>query len=490
MRKYLVFLCVVALVFVGASAVFASGMENKNNFSADYVRTLNRAAATDSADAAVYNPAGTTQLKNGLHLSLNNQYIIKKQGHKMEQNDINSAWGTYGYEFEDTKPVPLLPSFFAVYKQDQFAGFVGFYVPAGGGSVEYTQNTYSALTYFANANVKDSVETKLSSTSVYYGILVGGAFEVVKDLVSVSAGGKIVMMRNKTQVEGTGTTILGAGTYAGYSIEAMYDENANGFGGFLGVNITPVKELNIGIKYDTVVRLKQKYIVHEQAVAVNAWGSGLTGLGTAHTIAQGLKGGVLKNSNRYRNQDLPDVFSIGASYKVLEDLMVSASYTAYFNKNAMWQKDYPVTDSTQNNKDSDVSSNKEMVQPHYDTSHDAGISIEYNVTKELKLSVGYLYSLYGTNKNWYKTAENIEFPYSNAVSLGGKFDAGSGLNFTFGIGRWWYPEFKTDTYKGEALGYNKPSAGSPNGSRKTGYPESMTFYREGWNIAVGVSYSM
>ncbi len=487
MRKYLVFLCVVALVFVGASAVFASGMENKNNFSADYVRTLNRAAATDSADAAVYNPAGTTQLKDGLHISLNNQYIIKKQGHRAEQNDVSSAWGTYGYEFQDTTPVPVLPSLFLVYKKDQFAGFFAFTIPGGGGTVRYGENSYTGFTYFANANKADSIQTDLKSSSVYYGMTIGGAFEVVKDLLSVAAGGKVVMMRNETSVVGEAGLSAGGGAFlGGWSAKADYKEQANGFGGFIGLNVTPTKELNIGIKYDSVVRLKQKYMVNKEDVTVNTWGNAAL-TANLRALAEGLQNAVLKNEGRYRNQDLPDVLSLGVSYKVTPELLVAASYTAYFNKNAMWQKDYPDTDTTQNNKDSEVSSNKKMVQKYYDTSHDAGLCIEYAVTKELTLSVGYLYSLYGTNKNWYKQAENIEFPYSNAVSLGGKFDAGSGLNISVGIGRWWYPDFKTDTYKGEPLGYN---TGTNGGGRKAGYPESLTFYREGWNIAVGVSYSM
>ena len=48
----------VLLSLVVVDAVMAGGIINKNNQSADYMRTLNRAAATDYADIAVYNPAG------------------------------------------------------------------------------------------------------------------------------------------------------------------------------------------------------------------------------------------------------------------------------------------------------------------------------------------------------------------------------------------------------------------------------------------------
>jgi hypothetical protein len=46
------------LSFVCVSAVYAGAIDNKTNWSAEYIRTLNRNAATDYADIAAYNPAG------------------------------------------------------------------------------------------------------------------------------------------------------------------------------------------------------------------------------------------------------------------------------------------------------------------------------------------------------------------------------------------------------------------------------------------------
>ncbi|GAG03979.1 unnamed protein product, partial [marine sediment metagenome] len=55
MKRLLVFLCVSALVFAVASPLMAGGIDNKTTFSAEWVRTLNRNATTDSADGVVYN---------------------------------------------------------------------------------------------------------------------------------------------------------------------------------------------------------------------------------------------------------------------------------------------------------------------------------------------------------------------------------------------------------------------------------------------------
>lgn len=50
------------LSFGFATAVYAGAIDNKTNWSAEYIRTLNRNAATDYADIAAYNPAGTVKL--------------------------------------------------------------------------------------------------------------------------------------------------------------------------------------------------------------------------------------------------------------------------------------------------------------------------------------------------------------------------------------------------------------------------------------------
>jgi len=77
MKKLFVSLCVAGLIVSSASSLFAGGIENKHNWSAEYVRTLNRNAATDSADAVVYNPAGVMKMEDGFYLNLTGQYVLK-----------------------------------------------------------------------------------------------------------------------------------------------------------------------------------------------------------------------------------------------------------------------------------------------------------------------------------------------------------------------------------------------------------------------------
>ena len=70
-------------------------------------------AATDSADAVNFNPAGTAFLPDdGLYLNFSWQLILKDYKIKYE-----------GQEYGSTKPTPFLPAFYAVYKWKDLAAF-------------------------------------------------------------------------------------------------------------------------------------------------------------------------------------------------------------------------------------------------------------------------------------------------------------------------------------------------------------------------------
>jgi long-chain fatty acid transport protein len=136
MKRLLVFLCVSALVFAVATPLLAGGIDNKHNFSAEYartLRTLNRNAATDSADAVAYNPAGTVKMEDGLYVNLSGQYAFK---------DYSNTFN--GTEYDSDEP-DIVPSLFALYRKDRWAGFAAFTIPAGGGSVSFYHTGWRRL---------------------------------------------------------------------------------------------------------------------------------------------------------------------------------------------------------------------------------------------------------------------------------------------------------------------------------------------------------
>ena len=128
MKEFFVFVFVACAVFFVTSPLLAGGIDNKTNYSADYIRTLNRNAATDSADAVVYNPAGVMKMEDGMYLKLDLQYTAIKEA----TNRIG------GMEFE-SDATDFVPALFALYKKDRWAAFAAFSIPAGGGTVEFEQ---------------------------------------------------------------------------------------------------------------------------------------------------------------------------------------------------------------------------------------------------------------------------------------------------------------------------------------------------------------
>ena len=133
MKKILVVLCVAGFIVSLASPLMAGGIVNKQNFSAEYLRTFSRNAATDAADATVYNPAGVMKMEDGFYGNLGIFYALKDYNNVIEGTDYSSD-------------VPsIVPGLFALYKQDKWAGFFAFTIPSAGGEVDYKDGSATTL---------------------------------------------------------------------------------------------------------------------------------------------------------------------------------------------------------------------------------------------------------------------------------------------------------------------------------------------------------
>ena len=128
-----VFTCAGGLLLSGClfSAAYGGGAENKTNWSAEYIRTLNRNAATDYADIAAYNPAGTVKLQDGFIINGSAQYLSKEY-----KNNIN------GTSFESDEP-SVVPGVFGVYNRDKWSVFGAVTVVGGGGKVDFSQGNWT-----------------------------------------------------------------------------------------------------------------------------------------------------------------------------------------------------------------------------------------------------------------------------------------------------------------------------------------------------------
>ena len=383
MKKLLCLLCMLGLVFSTTSPLIAGGIDNKHNYSAEYIRTLNRNAATDSADAVVYNPAGVVKMQNGLYVNLSGQYALK--------NYSNTVAGT---EYETDNP-DFIPSLFGLYKKDRWAVYTAFTIPCGGGKVDYENGNATTLglaqqIIAGSGGVFSTIQNqRLEGESYYYGFTFGGAY-AFNDVFSLSLGLRYIDAQRK--FEGS-ATLSGLATKK-YSVG--YEETDSGWGGIVGVNISPTKDFNIGLRYETKTSLELKTEEKTDDIGM---------------ITDGAK----------RNRDLPALLGLGVAYTIIPNLKVEADLTYYLNKNTGWD-DNPITTTADETKRSN--------------GYDVGIAFEYSFTPKLKGSLGYMYTYVGIDPDD-MSIENPELD-ANTIAAGIAYEAVRNLILNFGILRTFY----------------------------------------------------
>lgn len=425
MKKVLTCVGGIALSCTFAASVFAGAVDNKTNWSAEYIRTLNRNAATDYADIAAYNPAGTVKLTEGFIINGSIQYLAKDY-----KNIIN------GTSYESDEP-SYVPGIFGVYNTKKWSLFATFTNVGGGGKVDFSNGdltTYElgkGIAYIADRTVDGMVQggggpaapigtyyagtltrQALTAESFYLGYTFGGAYNF-NDMVSVSLAARYVDATRKAEGSVT-TTPTATGEYVGASdvtAKVDYEQDGTGWTGIIGLNLAPNDLLNIGLRYEMKTSLDLK-------AKVNADSQGILPLL-----------GIVDGSSVPR--DLPALLGLGLSYRITPKLRTEANLTYYFNDKADWNGD----------------------EDYVDNGYDLGIALEYIFNDKLTGSVGYLYTSLGMDP------ENMlsENPELDANTLG----AGIAYAFTekfhgnFSIGNSFYSDdsFVSDT--GATVKYEK-----------------------------------
>ena len=364
MKKLFVFLCVTGLIAASASPLFAGGIENKHNWSAEWVRTLNRNAATDSADAVSYNPAGVMKMDNGFYLNVAGQYALK---------DYSNTF--LGIKYETDEP-DFVPSLFALYKQDKWAAYGAVTIVVAGGKIDYDKGdttTFGLAQQILAATALDTLLShRLKGEAYSFGYTLGGAYKI-NDMFSVSLGARYVDAKREFE----GGAVLGVAAAPGVFDTAFgvdYEETGHGWGGIIGVNVTPLEELNIGLRYETKTSIDYSTHVTQDDIGI---------------VTEGFQ----------RERDLPALLGLGVSYKFTPKIRVEADLTYYFNKDANWTNN-PITSADETKKDD---------------GYDIGIACEYTFNPKWKASVGYMYTDVGLDPD----NMSIETPELDAATVAG-----------------------------------------------------------------------
>ncbi|MCK4830398.1 outer membrane protein transport protein [bacterium] len=392
MKKLFVSLCVAGLIVSSVSPLFAGGLENKHNWSAEYIRTLNRNAATDSADAVVYNPAGVMKMEDGFYLNLSGQYAIK---------DYSNTFA--GIEYDTDEP-DFVPSLFTLYKKDKWAAYGAVTVVVAGGKVDFKEGNTTTfgiaqMVIAANPLFDNLLDHYLKGESYFIGYTLGGAY-AINDMVSVSLGARYV----DASREFRGYATLGSNNpfVPDTTLRVDYEETGHGWGGIIGVNIAPTEQLNIGLRYETKTSIDLRSDEKTDDIGI---------------ITDGFK----------RNRDMPALLGLGVSYKINPKIKVDANFTWYLNNDADWD-DNPVTSGDETQKDN---------------GYDIGIACEYTFNPEWKASVGYMYTDVGIDPDNMK----VETPELDANSIAGgiAYKATPSLDLNLGILYVFYKDETTTT---------------------------------------------
>ena len=410
---------VLLIVMLIATSVSAN-IDNLSNMSAEWIRTGNRNAATDAADIVLYNPAALPVLSEGWHLNIGNQTLIRKPEHSY--ND-----GTGQKTYKQDSPDLFLPNLYGAYNKDAWSIYAGFYIPGGGAVVDYPNGSITtqlagmgvlaspadpALSGFGINTIGDIygsiTDESLEATSNYLTTTIGGAYRINKT-VSVSAGIRYINARNSVKAQLTladlsataqAVNAVAPGTLA-ESTTLKIDEKAtaDGCGGIIGVHADLTDKLNLGLTYQSEVKLDFETKVNRDDL------------------------GMFTNGEKNR-RDFPAFLGLGLGYDISDKLYGEFNTSYWFQKDANWGTDASGRDIS-------------------DMAGDAwsfGASLAYKVTPELLVSAGTTF----TKFNWgdihgYYSANlgSLEVLYSDNwhIGAGCAWEFKKDMKLNFGIGQ-------------------------------------------------------
>lgn len=405
MKNLLLKFFVVVFMFASSYA-YSSSIDYRGNQSAEYVRTLSRNAALDASDIVNYNPAGTAFMKDGFHINFSLQHFFKT--YTMDYD---------GEEYKSTEPSHFVPNLYAIYKMEKIAAFAAITIPAGGGEVKFDDGialmpmVESAVASAAGSPITSAnyQSGNLTAGSIYYGGTLGAAY-AINDMVSVALAARYIYAVWTYEGEATYELLAGVTPAANTTLELDSEQTASGFGGIIGVDIKPIKNLNIGLRYETKTKLE-----FEADTSKNDFSLFLP------QLVDGEK----------QRRDLPALFAMGVGYNINEQLYLSLSFTYYFIKQADAGSDDAYSDD-------------------YDNGYDTGLGVQYKVTPELELSLGFMYSSVGSNAD---TVSDLDMSLdARKYGAGAKYLLQENLSFTFA---YFYSDFISQENSSKTVDYNK-----------------------------------
>ena len=448
--KRLRFIPVVMLSLCMTPVIYAGGLLTNTNQSAHFIRMIARDASLD-IDAVYTNPAGLVKLNDGFHISFTNQSAFQTRTITTTFDPFVGFGGNKQKEYLGKTTAPTIPSLQAAYKTGKWALSGSFAVVGGGGKVTFKEGLPSFEAEIASLPAlisslgvptnQYSVDAHMIGSSYIFGGQLGGSY-AINDMFSAFAGVRLSYVKNgyegylrnisinpqHPQLNPTGGMMpaydflsIAAPHRADMTADREIDNVQTGLGvaPILGFNFN-YNALNIGMKYEFK-----------------------TGVDVENKTADGKDGGLPQFADGVKTpNDIPAMFSIGASYKITPKLLASIGYHHFFDSDAKMAGDkqkyinggineYLVGAEYRINKmfliSAGIQFTKTGVTDDYQSdlsfsldSYSAGFGGAVNVTKNMVVNVGYFWTGYSDQT-------------INVNSYGGK-DVFARTNKAFAIG--------------------------------------------------------
>lgn len=358
---------VLFLIGILSSGLYGASIDHIQTYSPDYLSNQSQTGMINEV-SPYYNPAGLSRVKKGKYVHFGLQFA---RGHEK-----------MSYKGKEHKAIlnQLIPNVSLTSVDEKGAYFFTFGGLAGGGKLEYDGvsgiDVLSDLDQFRPLGVYDK-GSSLTGKNLYEQATIGRAF-TINDQLSISVAGRIVhgsrVLKGELNIGANPTTAYkqakarqvtqevsravdaatqGSGLSAaqiavikqqkttqaltvlqnkmndlqkkGLSGDLDSKREAWGYGFQLGVNYKVNDKLNLAARYDSRIKMNFKAKGSEnQLQTTDIIGSdiGLSTFYPQYTI------------NSKIRRDLPAILSVGASYKLTDNYLVSTSANYYFNRHA------------------------------------------------------------------------------------------------------------------------------------------------------------
>ena len=413
-----------------SSVSFGASIDLIQNYSAEYGGNPAQQGAINYGSTVYFNPAGLSQLEQGTYFVGGVQLASGKQ--TMTDADYNNK----GFDTDLFSPIPN----FAVYKViDDGAYFWTLGAYAGGASLEYEDgiplptigevmegklpplssvdpNLLPTLKKLLSTNMNDVLTgTNVKGSNQYVQTTIGRTWKVDEKL-STSFGVKAVYGIRNLEA----STSFDQKYYPLLSGNASIDSERTGYGfGFqLGLNYKATDKLNLGLRYDSRVKMDFKTDADIKDSSKTVLGkdpmndiisNGLLGIYPAY--ANGLK----------TRRDLPAILALGASYKVTDKWTTFVGGNYYFNKDAKMDR-----------------IGNDPGRYDYDNGWEISLGSEYWINEKFAWLAGFNYADTGAKKTTFAATEYAINSFS--VGTGIKYRQNETTEWTFAYNHYFYDE--------------------------------------------------